>query len=82
MKKVTTHEAKTQLSRLLSRVERGEVVLIQRRDKAVAKLVRAIDDGGATPRPKVGQVTSAPVKASPDAFTGLEDADLREWGLD
>ena len=35
---VTIHEAKTQLSRLIAAVERGEEVIIARRDKPVARL--------------------------------------------
>ena len=37
--KVNVHEAKTHLSRLLERVERGEEVVIARAGKPVAKLV-------------------------------------------
>ena len=36
---VTIHEAKTHLSRLIAAVERGEEVIIARRDKPVARLV-------------------------------------------
>ena len=36
---VNVHKAKTELSRLLARVEAGEVVVIARRDKPVARLV-------------------------------------------
>lgn len=36
--KVTIHEAKTQLSKLIAAVERGEEVIIARRDKPVARL--------------------------------------------
>jgi len=36
---VNIHEAKTQLSRLLERVERGEEIVIGRAGKPVAKLV-------------------------------------------
>jgi prevent-host-death family protein len=35
---VTIHEAKTQLSKLIAAVERGEEVVIARRDKPVARL--------------------------------------------
>ncbi|MEX0784729.1 MAG: type II toxin-antitoxin system prevent-host-death family antitoxin [Dehalococcoidia bacterium] len=38
---VNTHEAKTQLSRLLALVEHGEEVVIARNGKPIAKLVRA-----------------------------------------
>jgi prevent-host-death family protein len=36
---VTIHEAKTHLSRLIAAVERGEEVVISRRDKPVVRLV-------------------------------------------
>ena len=35
---VTIHEAKTQLSKLIAAAERGEEVIIARRDKPVARL--------------------------------------------
>jgi prevent-host-death family protein len=38
---VNVHEAKTQLSRLLQAVERGETVIIARAGKPVARLVGA-----------------------------------------
>lgn len=38
---VTIHEAKTQLSKLIAAVERGEEVIIARRDKPVVRLVAA-----------------------------------------
>ena len=36
---VNTHEAKTQLSRLLARVKNGQEIIIAKSGKAVAKLV-------------------------------------------
>lgn len=39
MAMVNVHEAKTQLSRLLARVERGESVVIARKGKPIARLV-------------------------------------------
>ena len=39
MRAVNVHEAKTHLSRLLARVERGEQVVIQRAGKPIARLV-------------------------------------------
>jgi prevent-host-death family protein len=47
MKKVNTHEAKTQFSRLLRRVAAGEEVTIANRGIPVARLVPV-----ATPEPK------------------------------
>ena len=40
MKQVNVHEAKTHLSRLLARVEKGEEITIARSGKPVARLVR------------------------------------------
>jgi prevent-host-death family protein len=39
MDQVNVHEAKTQLSRLLDRVEKGEEIVIARNSRPVAKLV-------------------------------------------
>ena len=36
---VTVHQAKTQLSKLIAAAERGEEVIIARRDKRVARIV-------------------------------------------
>jgi prevent-host-death family protein len=40
MVEVNVHEAKTQLSRLLQRVEKGEEIVIARAGRPVARLVR------------------------------------------
>ena len=42
---VNVHEAKTQLSRLLAQVEAGEEVVIARRGRPVARLVRCRPKG-------------------------------------
>lgn len=47
MATVNIHEAKTQLSRLLRRVEAGEEIIVARAGKPVAKLVPAEPKGGA-----------------------------------
>lgn len=56
---VTIHEAKTQLSRLIAAVERGEEVIIARRSIPVARLVPI-----ETERPKrsLGFLAHIPVK--------------------
>ena len=43
MTSVNVHEAKTQLSKLLERVEQGEEVVIARAGKPVAKLVPYVE---------------------------------------
>jgi prevent-host-death family protein len=48
--KVSVHEAKTQLSRLLDLIEQGEDVLIERHGRPVARLVPA----SAAKKPQLG----------------------------
>ncbi len=45
---VTIHEAKTQLSKLIAAAERGEEVIISRRDKPVVKLTMVEGFAGKT----------------------------------
>ncbi len=79
MKKVTTHEAKTHLSKLLNEVEAGEDIVICRGTVPSARLVAV--DVTVKRRPKVGQTTSAPVEYDNDAFAPLSDEELAQWGL-
>lgn len=80
MKKVTTHEAKTHLSRLLVEVEGGEEIVICRGDKPAARLV-PISRKAARRRPRVGTTTSAPVQLADDAFAPLDAEELATWGV-
>ena len=79
MKTVTTHQAKTHLSRLLKEVQAGESVVILSGSVPVAKLVAIRSEKAA--RPPVGTVTSPEVRYSDDAFRPLTDDDLEAWGL-
>jgi prevent-host-death family protein len=45
---VTIHEAKTQLSKLIAAAERGEEIIIARRDKPVVKLSMIEEYSGKT----------------------------------
>ena len=80
MKTVTTHEAKTHLSRLIAEAENGEEIIILRGSKPVARLT-GMSQKRASRRPKVGTHTSKPVRIAPDAFAPLTDQELAEWGL-
>jgi prevent-host-death family protein len=80
MKSVTTHEAKTHLSRLLKEVEQGEEVLIRRGNTPIAKLVR-IDPLATDRRPRTGTITSRDVRHEPDAFEPLDRRGMEELGL-
>ena len=79
MKTVTTHQAKTHLSRLLKDVQGGETVTILNGQVPVARLI-SVRPADST-RPKVGQHTSAPVTLSADVFKPLSEGELEEWGV-
>lgn len=80
--KASIHEAKTHLSALLQRVQRGEVIIIANRNVPVAKLVPVHDvEQQKRHAPKVGDITSESVTFDEDAFLPLGDRDLSEWGL-
>ena len=79
MKTINTHEAKTHLSRYLADVEKGEVIVITRGSKPVAKLT-AIDSAPVV-RPKVGEFVDRRVTWTDDAFAPMTDEELKEWGL-
>jgi prevent-host-death family protein len=80
MKKVSTHEAKTHLSRLLAEVEAGEEIVICRGSAPAARLV-PLTRKVARRRPRVGTVTSEPVRLQADAFAPLREDELAAWGL-
>lgn len=66
--KVTIHEAKTQLSKLIAAAERGEEVIISRRDKPVARLVA---EKAEKPKRVAGFLASGEIK-----LEGFFDPDL------
>jgi antitoxin (DNA-binding transcriptional repressor) of toxin-antitoxin stability system len=79
MQQVTTHHAKTHLSRLLKLVQGGETVIILNGTTPVGCLTAPAARGQR--RPPAGTVTSAPVRCAADAFSPLDETALREWGL-
>ena len=80
MTTITTHEAKTHLSRYLADVEKGEEFIIARGKSAVAMLV-PIKKAAPKPRPKVGETMDPPWKSPDSAFAPLNEEELKEWGL-
>ena len=71
---VNVHEAKTQLSRLLARVEAGEEVVIARRGEPVARLV------GCKPRSRrQPDVLKGKVVISESFFDPLPEDELSAW---
>lgn len=77
MASVTIHKAKTELSKLIARVEAGEEITIMRRDKPVARLVAS------ETKPKAKRVggTHPELAAIPDDFffKPLDEDDLKLW---
>lgn len=77
MSTVTIHKAKTELSKLIARVEAGEEIVILRRDKPVARLVGPETDKG--PKRKGGSMPE--LAAIPDSFffEPLTEEELALW---
>lgn len=80
MQTISTHEAKTHLSRYLAAVETGEEIVIARGRKPVARLV-PYATSRAKKRPKVGQILGKEFDIPDAAFAVLTEAELKEWGL-
>lgn len=72
---VTVHAAKTQLSRLLERVENGEEIVIARRDQPVARLVRV---KAHAPARKFGAMKGR-ARTSAAFFEPLPAGELEGW---
>lgn len=70
MTKVTIHAAKTNLSKLIAKVEAGEEVVICRGDKEVARLVAADGDGRYDRPPGSGVHEERLPWGSPGAWDG------------
>ena len=71
---VNVHQAKTQLSRLLARVEAGEDVVIARRGEPVERLV------GCKPRSKRrADILKGKVVIPDSFFNPLPEEELTEW---
>lgn len=75
---VNVHDAKTQLSKLLADVERGEEVVIARRGKPIAKLVPVTDVRERAPWGSL-ELPGPPIDDS--VWDPMSDEELREWGL-
>jgi len=75
MTRVTIHQAKTHLSRLLEEVEKGGEVVISRRDKPIARLVPI-----ETKRPerKPGRFAGQ-FELGPAFFEPMSDEELARW---
>lgn len=72
---VTIHVAKTHLSQLIARVEKGEEIVIARGDKPVAKLVPMPVNKSAR---VLGRLEGL-VRVGPEFFEPLPDDELELW---
>lgn len=80
MKTITTHEAKTHLSRYLAEVEQGEEIMIARRKKPVAMLVQ-VKPVEKCRRPAVGKIKGSRFEFPDAALAPLNESELKDWGL-
>jgi prevent-host-death family protein len=80
METISTHEAKTHLSRYLAEVEQGKEFIIARGKSPVARLVPMIPEAR-PPRPKVGQIRGPQIDIPASALAPLDEAELKQWGL-
>lgn len=72
---VNTHEAKTQLSRLLVRVQMGEEITIARAGKPIARLVPA----SSAPLPRQPGSAKGMISIAPDFDAPLADEIIAEF---
>jgi prevent-host-death family protein len=75
MTTVTVRVAKTQLSRLITRAEAGEEVIISRGKKPVIRLV-PIEN--AQPRRRFGAMRGK-IRVGPEFFEPLPEEELKAW---
>ena len=76
---MTLDYAAGHFSQLLRLVAEGEEVVLRNGTVPVARIVPIPAAHGA--RPKVGEVTSAPVRWSAESFAALDDVGIKELGL-
>jgi prevent-host-death family protein len=74
MKTVTVHAAKTNLSKLIERAERGEEIVIARRQTPVVKLVPVAGSG----RRQFGSWRGR-ARVTAEFFEPLPSAEIKAW---
>ena len=75
MSVVTIHAAKTNLSKLLARVEAGEEIVIARGKTPIARLTPV----GPPPLKRRFGAMKGIVSVGPEFFEPMTDAELKEW---
>ncbi len=77
MGSVTIHKAKTELSKLIARVEAGEEIVIMRRETPVARLVNV--ESLALPKRKFGQHPEFGIITDDLLFAPMTEDELALW---
>jgi prevent-host-death family protein len=77
---VNLYEAKTQLSSLVERAANGEVIVIAKAGKPMAKLVSTADEQKPQPRRTCGQNLLGITYMAEDWDAPLSKEELKEWG--
>jgi prevent-host-death family protein len=72
--RVSIHQAKTQLSKLIAAAERGEEVIISRREAPVVKIV-AVEP----PKKRVFGALKGKIALGPEFFDPLPEDELALW---
>jgi prevent-host-death family protein len=72
---VTIHAAKTNLSKLIARVEAGEEIILARGREPVARLIAM---RAKTPRRRFGALKGQ-IEIGPEFFEPLPDDELKSW---
>jgi antitoxin (DNA-binding transcriptional repressor) of toxin-antitoxin stability system len=80
VKTISTHDAKTHLSRYLAAVEAGEEFVIARGKRPVARL-SPLHRTDRPARPKVGRLITRPFHIPAEALAPLTNQELKDWGL-
>jgi antitoxin (DNA-binding transcriptional repressor) of toxin-antitoxin stability system len=73
--------AQHHFQQLLRQVAGGEEVLLRQGDEAVAKIIPFKTPAVPPRRPRVGEITSSPVRWSADTFAALDEEGMKALGL-
>ena len=80
--RVTVHEAKTQLSKLIRAVEAGEEVVIARGNTPVARLMPLEDKAKRTYPERLRPLLPERAGDMPDFLAPMSEEELAEWERD
>ena len=73
--------AQLHFQQLLRRVAGGEEVLLREEGRAVAKIIPFEATTETSRRPRVGEITSEPVRWSAESFAALDEEGMKTLGL-